>query len=85
VKNLYLIIQSCEKAISNKETLFTNLTKIELAGKTNDFQDPSLILNSLALTKQAFDKQVDSLKALSSEIFYRIVEYHEEEVDNWLV
>jgi hypothetical protein len=85
VKNLYLIVQSCEQAISKKETLFTKLTKIDLAGKTNGFQDPSLILNSLALTKQAFDKQVDNLKALSLENFYRILEYHEEEVDNWLV
>jgi hypothetical protein len=34
------------------------------------------------LTKQAFDQQVDNLKALSLEFFYRIVEYDEEEVDN---
>jgi hypothetical protein len=78
-------VQSCEKAISKKETLFTKLTKLDLAGKKNDFQDPRLILNSLTLTKQDFDQQVDNLKALSIEFFYRIVEYHEEEVDNWLV
>jgi hypothetical protein len=85
VKNLYLIVRSCEQAISKKETLFKKLTKINLVGKTNGFQDPSLILNSLMLTKQAFDQQVDNLKALSLEFFYKIVEYHEEEVDNWLV
>jgi hypothetical protein len=85
VKNLYLIVQSCEQAISKKETLFTKLTKIDLAGRTNEFQDPSLIVNSLALTKQAFDKQVDNFKALSLEIFYRILEYGEDHVDNWLV
>jgi hypothetical protein len=39
----------------------------------------------LASTKQAFDKQVDNLKALSLEIFYSIIEYHEQEVHNWLV
>jgi hypothetical protein len=85
VKNLYVIVQSCEQAISKKETLLTKLTKIDLAGNTSGFQDPSLILNSLASTKQAFNKQVDNLKALSLENFYSIIEYHEQEVDNWLV
>ena len=41
VKNLYLIVQWCEQAISKKETLLTKLTKINLAGKTNDFWDPA--------------------------------------------
>jgi hypothetical protein len=85
VKNLYLIVQSCEQAISKKETLFTKLTKIDLAGRTNEFQDPKLIVNSLTLTKQAFDKQVDIFKALSLEFFYSILEYGEDDVDNWLV
>jgi hypothetical protein len=82
---MYLIVQSCEQVISNKETLFTKLTKIDLAGRTNKFQDPNLIVNLLTLTKQAFDKQVDNFKALSLEIFYRILEYDEDHVDNWLV
>jgi hypothetical protein len=56
VKNLHLIVQSCEQAISKKEKLFTKLTKIDLAEMTNDFQDPNLIVNSLPLTKKAFDK-----------------------------
>jgi len=85
VKNQYLIVQWCEQAISKKETLLTKLTKIDLARKTNGFHDPTLILNSLTLTKQAFDQQIDNLKALSLEFFYRIVEYDEEEVHNWLV
>jgi hypothetical protein len=78
-------MQSCEQAISKKEIVFTKLTKIDLTGKTNCFQDPNLIFNSLTLTKQDFDQEVDNLKALSLEFFYRIVEYHEEEADNWLV
>jgi hypothetical protein len=73
VKNLYLIVQSCEQAISKKKTLFTKLTKIDLAIKTNDFQDPSLILNLLTLTKQDFDQQVDNLKGLSLEFFTELL------------
>jgi hypothetical protein len=84
VKNLHLIVQSCEQAISKKETLFTKLTEIDLAGRTNEVKDPKLIVNSLPLTKQAFDKQVDIFKALSLEKFYNIFEYGEYDVDNWL-
>ena len=85
MKNLHLIVQSCEHAISKKEKLFTKLTKIDLARRTNDFQDPNLIVNSFPLTKQAFVKQVDIFKALSLEKFYNILEYGEDDFDNWLV
>jgi hypothetical protein len=85
VKNLHLIVESCEQAISEKEELFRNLTEIDLAGSTNEVQDPNLILNSLSLTKQAFDEQVDILKGLSLEKFYDILEYGQDDVENWLV
>jgi hypothetical protein len=41
VKNLYLIVQSCEQAISKKETLFTKLTKIDLAGRKMTSRTPA--------------------------------------------
>jgi hypothetical protein len=85
VKNLHLIVQSCEQAISKKEELFRKMTEIDLARSTNEVQDPNLIINSLPLTKQAFDKQVDIFKGLSLEKFYIILEYGEDDVDNWLV
>jgi hypothetical protein len=85
VKNLHLIVQSCEQAISNKEELFIKLTEIDLARSTNEVQDPNLIVNSFSLTKQAFDEQVDIFKGLSLAKFYRILEYGEDDVDNWLV
>jgi uncharacterized protein YeeX (DUF496 family) len=85
VKNLHLIVLSCEQVVSKKEELFRKLTEIDLAGSTNEVQDPKLILNSLFLTKQAFDEQVDIFKGLSLEKFYDILEYDEDDVDNWLV
>ena len=39
----------------------------------------------MSLTKQVFDEQVDILKGLSSEKFYDILEYGEDDVENWLV
>jgi uncharacterized protein YeeX (DUF496 family) len=85
VKNLHIIVQLCEQAISKKEELFIRLIEIDLARSTNEVQDPNLIFNSFPLTKQAFDKQVDIFKGLSLEKFYNILEYGEDDVDNWLV
>jgi hypothetical protein len=39
----------------------------------------------LPLTKQAFDEQVDIFKGLSLEKFDNILEYGENDMDNWLV
>jgi hypothetical protein len=85
VKNLQLIVESCEQSISEKEKLFRNLTQIDLAGSANEVQYPNLILKSLSLTKQAFNEQVDILKGLSLEKFDDILEYGEDDIENWLV
>jgi hypothetical protein len=85
VNNLHLIVESCEQAISDKEELFRNLFEIDLAGSTNEVQDPNLILNSLSLTKKEFNEEFDILKGLSLEKFYDILEYGQDYVDNWLV
>jgi hypothetical protein len=37
------------------------------------------------LTKQQFDEQVEIFKGLSVEKFYGILEYDEDDIDNWLV
>jgi hypothetical protein len=56
VNNLHLIVQSYEQVISKKDKLFTKMSNIDLVGKTNDFQDPLLIANSLPLTREEFNK-----------------------------
>jgi uncharacterized protein YeeX (DUF496 family) len=61
------------------------MTEIDLVGSTNEVQDPKLILNSFLLTKKAFEKQVYIFKGLSFEKFYGILEYSEDDVENWLV
>jgi hypothetical protein len=78
-------VQACNKAILKKEELFKRLTKIDPVGGTNELQDPKLILNSMFLMKQQFDKQVEIFKGLSTKFFYGILEYNEEKIDNWLV
>jgi len=85
VKYMELIVESSKQAISRKEKLFRNLIQIDLARSTNEVQNPNLILNSLPLTKQDFNEQVDILKLLSLEKFYGILEYGQDDVENWLV
>jgi hypothetical protein len=85
IKNLNNIIHACNQAITRREDLFKRLTEVDLSGSTNEVQYPKLILNSLFLTKQQFDEQVEIFKGLSIEKFYAIVEYDENAIDNWLV
>jgi hypothetical protein len=85
IKILNNIVQTCSQAISRREELFKRLTEVDLARSTNEVQDPKLILNSLFLTKQDFDEQVEIFKGLSIEKFYGILEYNEDDIDNWLV
>jgi hypothetical protein len=82
---LELIVESREQAISEKEELFKNLTQMDLARSTYGFQDPKLVLKAFSMTKEAFDEQLDILKRFSLEIFYGILEYHVDELENWLL
>jgi hypothetical protein len=85
VDNLELIVKSCKQVISEKEDLFTSLLQMDLAGTTNEVQDPNLILKSLSITKEAFQEQVDILKGLSFEKFYGIVEHRLDEHERWVL
>jgi hypothetical protein len=85
VKNLNGIVQACSHDITRREEIFKKITEIDLVGSTNEVEDPKLILNSLFLSKQAFDEQVEIFKGLSFEKFYAILEYGEDDVEKWLV
>jgi hypothetical protein len=85
IKNLSNIVQECSESILKKEELLKRLMEIDLVGGTNEVQYPKLILNSMFLTKQQFDKQAEIFKGLSIENVYNIIESNEEEIDNCLV
>ena len=51
------------------EDLFTSLIQMDLAGGTNEVQDPNLIIKSFSMTKEAFQEQLDILKGLSFKKF----------------
>jgi hypothetical protein len=82
INNLNNIVQECIQVITRREELFKRLTEVDLVRRTNEVQDPKLILNSLFLTKQQFDEQVEIFKGLSIEKFYGIVVYDKNAIDN---
>ena len=61
------------------------MAQIDLAGSTNEVQDPNLILKSLSMTNEAFDEQLDILKGFSLEKIYGILEYRVDELENWVL
>jgi hypothetical protein len=75
----------CSQAISQREELFKRFTDVDIAGSTNEDQDPKFILNLLFLTKQRFDEKFEIFKGMLVEEVYGILEYNEEDIDNWLV
>jgi hypothetical protein len=85
VNNPELIFKSHKQAILEKEDLFTSLIQLDLAGSTNEVQDPNLILKSLSMTKEAFHEQVDILKGLYFKNFYDILEHHLDEHERWVL
>jgi hypothetical protein len=85
VDNLQLIVKSCKQVTLEKEDLFTSLLQLDLAGTTNEVQDPNLILKSLSVTKEAFKEQVDILKGLYFEKLYNILEHRLDENEHWVL
>jgi hypothetical protein len=79
------ILDDCDDVVVKKEALYHKLTEIDLEGTTGEVQDPNLILNSIFMTRQQFEEHVEILKGLSAEKFNSIIEYNENEIENWLV
>jgi hypothetical protein len=56
-----------------------------LRGNTIEVEDPKLISNSMLQTRQQFEESMEKLKKLSAEKFNSMIEYTEDDIDNWLV
>jgi hypothetical protein len=78
-------VQACNEAIVKREESFRRITKIDLVGSIGEVQDPKLIFNSMFMTRHQFDEHMEILKGLSAEKFNGIIEYGEEEIDNWII
>ena len=58
---------------------------LDLACTAIEGQDPRLISNSMLQTRQQFEEIVENLNKLSTQNFSSVIEYTENDIDNWLV
>jgi hypothetical protein len=71
--------------VIKKEGLYKRLNEIDLSRTTGEVRDPKLIMNSIFVTRVQFQQEVKILKGFLVEKFNNIIEYNENEVENWLV
>jgi hypothetical protein len=71
--------------VTKKEGLYKIIIEISLARTTIEVHDPNLIINSIFTTRDKFQQEVEILNGCSTKIFNSIIEYNENEVENWLV
>jgi hypothetical protein len=79
-----LLSQLNELSCKNTEA-YSKFIGLDIAGTTIEVADPNLISNSMLMTRQQFEEQVETLKKLSAEKFDSMVEYTYDDIDNWLV
>jgi hypothetical protein len=58
-----------------KGELYLKLIDLDLVGTTREVEDQNVILNSIFMTKEQFEKKLESLKSTSTERFNSLTEY----------
>jgi hypothetical protein len=74
------------KELSWKNTeAYSKIIGLDIAGTTIEVSDPNLISNSMIMSREQFEEQVENLKKSLTEKFDSMVEYTYDDIDNWLV
>jgi hypothetical protein len=74
------------KELSRKNTeAYSKIIGLDIVGTTIEVSDPSLISNSMIMSREQFEEQVENLKKSSAKKFDSMVEYTYDDIDNWLV
>lgn len=74
------------KELSRKNTeAYSKIIGLDIAGSTIKVSYPNLISNSMIMSREKFEEQVENLKKSSTEKFDSMVEYTYDDIDNWLV
>jgi hypothetical protein len=74
------------KELSRKKTeAYSKIIGLDIAGSTIEVSDPNLISNSMIMSREQFEEQVENLKKSSAKKFDSMVEYTYDDIDNWLV
>jgi hypothetical protein len=61
------------------------LIELDLARSIGDVEDPNIIFNSILMSKEQFEVNLDSLKTASTKNFKNMKEYSKTKVESWLV
>jgi predicted double-glycine peptidase len=79
-----LLNQIKELSRKNNEA-YSKIIGLDIASNTIEVSDPSLISNSIIMSRWQFEEQVENLKKSSTGKFDSMVEYTYDDIDNWLV
>jgi hypothetical protein len=58
---------------------------LDIVGTTIELTDPKYISNSMLMTRQNFEEQIEELKKTSAEKFDNMIEFTNDDIDSWLV
>jgi hypothetical protein len=58
---------------------------LDIVGTTIELTDPKYISNSMLMTRQNFEEQIEGLKKTSAEKFDNMIEFTNDDIDSWLV
>jgi hypothetical protein len=58
---------------------------LDIAGSTIKVSDPNLISNSMIMSREKLEEQLENMKKSLARKFDSMVEYTYDDIDNWLV
>jgi hypothetical protein len=79
-----LVNQLKELSWKNTEP-YSKIIGLDIVGTTIEVLDPSLISNSMIISREEFEEQVENLKKSSAEKFDIMIECTCDDINNWLV
>jgi succinate dehydrogenase flavin-adding protein (antitoxin of CptAB toxin-antitoxin module) len=79
-----LITQFTDLSRRKKEA-YLKILDLDIAGTTIEVPDPKYLSNSMLMTLQHFEEQIEELKRTSAEKFDNMMEFTRDDIGNWLV
>jgi hypothetical protein len=80
IKELREMINDIEVLRNKKNDLFLKLVSL-----TKELDGPTLLMDTMILTKESLTRQLNALKVAWANEFTKTIEFSEDEVETWLV
>jgi hypothetical protein len=85
IKILKGLLNRLKELSWKKNEAYSKIIDLDIASTTIEVPDPSLILNSMIMSREKFEEQVENLNKSSTNKFDSVIEYTYNDIDNWLV